>query len=411
MYCLRNSAARQLTAEFSHNNGSTARARAKRRVTENIMELDEIRSNIDKVNAELVKLIVERMELTAQVAEYKAAHGMPVFQRGREDEVLKKVCANADAEYDAALRLIFKSIMDASKCQQLNLITELEPFCIAPAAENPRISAVTRGSYSQSACERLFGEGCAIDFRENFGEVFKAVENGEADYGVVPIENSTAGDVAATYNLLAMYNLTIRSKSRIRINHVLAAKNAVNPNELTAVYSHEQALMQCVGYTRALGVKTVPHSNTAAAAKMVSESADGTIAAICSESCAKLYGLTVIADNIADNQNNFTRFICVSKRLEVVENADTVSLILSLPHEAGELNRLLARFSYSGLNLLKIESKPMPHELSDEAFEVIFYLDFAGDIRTPSVVKLLTNLKNELKFFKLLGNYSEEVCE
>lgn len=371
------------------------------------MELNEIRKDIDKINTELTGLLVKRMKLTEQVAMYKLANNMPVFQKGREDDVLKKVCSAAPEEYSDALNLIFKGIMDASKCQQMNLITELEPFEICPPAENPRISAVTKGSYSQKACEKIFGDGCGIDFKENFEEVFRAVESGNADYGVVPIENSTAGDVSATFTLLAKHNLFVCRKVRICINHVLAVRKGTRPEDISGVYSHEQALSQCSEFIKNSSLKPVPYSNTAAAAQLVSCS-DEPIAAICSESCAKMYGLEIINENITDSRNNFTRFICVSKRLHVTDDADTVSVILSTPHEAGELNRLLARFSYSGLNLLKIESKPMPRELSDEAFEVVFYLDFAGDIRNDSVVKLLTNLRNELKFFKLLGNYKED---
>lgn len=371
------------------------------------MELDEIRKDIDKINTELTELLVARMKLTEQVALYKLANNMPVFQRGREDEVLKKVCSAAPEEYSDALNLIFKGIMDASKCQQMNLITELKPFEIHAPAENPKISAVTKGSYSQKACEKIFGEGCDIDFKENFGEVFRAVESGEVDYGVVPIENSTAGDVSATYTLLAKHNLTVCRKVRISINHVLAVRAGTRFEDISEIYSHEQAISQCSEFIKKHGLKTMSYSNTAAAALLVSRS-DEPIAAICSESCAKMYGLEIISEKIADNPNNFTRFICVSRQLQVDDDADTVSVILSTPHEAGELNRLLARFSYSGLNLLKIESKPMPRELSDEAFEVVFYLDFAGDIRNDSVVKLLTNLRSELKFFKLLGNYKED---
>lgn len=235
--------------------------------------------------------------------------------------------------------------------------------------------------------------------------MFEAVENGSADYGVLPIENSTAGDIRQTYDLLAKYNFYICKRTQIKINHCLAAKPGA---DIKTIYSHEQALKQCFGFLKGYPARQVPYANTALAAEMVANSDDNTIAAICSERCAELYGLETVKRDIADNPDNTTRFICISKRPEVTPDADIISICMSLPHTTGSLYRMLIRFALYGLNITKIESAPVPQAKQDikrETFDVVFYLDFEGNVLDPEVVRLMTILEEEMKYFKFLGNY------
>ena len=244
-----------------------------------------------------------------------------------------------------------------------------------------------------------------IDFYPDFSDVFEAVENGSADYGVLPIENSTAGDIRQTYDLLAKYNFYICKRTQIKINHCLAAKPGA---DIKTIYSHEQALKQCFGFLKEYPARQVPYANTALAAEMVANSDDNTIAAICSERCAELYGLETVKRDIADNPDNTTRFICISKRPEVTPDADIISICMSLPHTTGSLYRMLIRFALYGLNITKIESAPVPQAKQDikrETFDVVFYLDFEGNALDPEVVRLMTILEEEMKYFKFLGNY------
>ena len=247
----------------------------------------------------------------------------------------------------------------------------------------------------------------------HFDEVFEAVEKGEVDYGVLPIVNSTAGDVSDTYDLMGKHNFYIFKTIDIHITHVLAAKKGTKLSDVKNVYSHEMAIKQCSEFIHEHNLSGIEASTTAKGAQLVAKSEDNDCAAICSAMCAEMNGLEIIAENISDIKDNYTRFILISNRLEVSENASVISLSLTLPHTPGSLYRLLTRFSYCGLNLLRIESKPMPSgfaDMKDDAFDFIFYLDFEGNISDESVVKLLNNLEEEMKYYRFLGNY-EQISE
>ncbi len=371
------------------------------------MDLSQIRQEIDSTDNQILELFLKRMKLCVSVAEYKKANNLPVFQGKREDEILDRVGSMSPDNLSCGSRLLFTNIMDISKCLQQQALVEAEqPEYFPPKSGRVTVACPgTAGSNTEQACDRLFPDK-NMKFYPDFSDVFDAVENGEADYGVLPIENSTAGEVSQTYRLLARYNFYICGSTQIKINHCLAAKKGA---QVKSIYSHEQALMQCSQFLKKHGAKTVPYQNTALAAKMVADSDDMTVGAICSEQCAKMYGLDILSTGIADNPDNTTRFICVSKRLEISDDADIISISLSLPHISGSLYRMLTRFAFYGLNLTRIESAPVPEsslDIKTEAFDVIFYLDFEGSIRSPEVARLMTSLKREMKYFKFLGNYS-----
>lgn len=379
------------------------------------MNLDEIRKSIDETDDRILKLFSERMELCIQVAEYKAKNGMAVFQGGREKQVLYSVEEKSPAHLKAATRLLFSQIMEISKCLQTERLTEPEQPKVAPIKTEP-ITACPgiKGSYTEEACIKVFGKNARIEYFDTFDRVFNAVGSGKADYGIVPLENSTAGGVDGTYELLSRYDMYIRKRLSIPVNHVLAALSA--DCGLKKVVSHEQALHQCQGFLRGISCGTETAPNTSIAARSVAEGGEKDTACICSEHCADLYGLVVLKRDIADSSENFTRFIVISKELQIEENADIISVCLSLPHVTGSLFKLLTRFNYCGLNLTKIESRPMPPHIKKvasekaedkENFEVIFYLDFEGSLQNPSVKKLLKSLEKECVYYRFLGNYTD----
>lgn len=376
------------------------------------MDLEAIRKNIDEIDDELAILFEKRSQLACQVAEYKKANNMQVFQKGREDFILDRVEKKSSPEMKNASRLLFQTIMDISKCRQQQLLTEVAPFNYHSCKhELPKVGAVTKGSYTADACKKFFGKECEIEYFRDFNEVFEAVEQGRADYGVLPIENSTAGDVSATYDLMGKHNFYIYKSTKIKIDHVLAVKKGMKLSDVKTVISHEMAIKQCSQFIGEKGYSASPRLSTAGAAEEVANSnPEEGLAAICSRSCAELFGLEAVASDIVDIKDNYTRFIMISKKLQVTDNASVISLSLSLPHTPGSLYRMLTRFAYCGLNLCRIESKPMPSSLADvkdDAFDFIFYLDFYGNIENEDVIKLLANLKQESKYYRFLGNYEE----
>lgn len=374
------------------------------------MDLEQLRLDIDKLDKELLDIFAKRMELCGQVAEYKAKNGLPVFQGGREQQVLDKAGENAPKGLEAASRLLFSQIMDISKCLQQEQLTEYREVVFQKAVKNPVAACPgIAGSYSEEACIKAFDSPKEIRYYDTFAQVFEAVDKGEADYGVVPIENSTAGGVDGTYDLLEQYDMFICGRLSIPVKHILAAKS--KNSQIKKVMSHEQALHQCAGFIKENNLSTRTAPNTSIAAREVANGADDDTACICSAHCAELYGLETVKEGIADSDENFTRFIVISKTLQISENADIVSLCLSLPHHSGSLYRLLTRFSYSGLNLTKIESRPMPPRIKKktgtEGFEFIFYLDFEGSVKNPSVTKLMCNLERDCGYYRFLGNYKD----
>lgn len=369
------------------------------------MDLQELRQEINTIDKQLEELFIKRMNLCFNVAEYKIRNNLPVFQSDREKEIIKRVRADMPDELKSASEVLFTTIMDISKCKQYQKFfadknkIEYEPLNLS-GRHKVAVPGVS-GSYSHIACTQLF-DGCDPVFFENFEDVFKAVENGGAEFGVLPIVNSTAGSVGQTYELLKEYDLKICATSKVRISHCLAVKKGVDFNSIKAVYSHEQGLMQCSQFIKENAFKTHTYSNTALAACYI-KSADEPYGAICSEQCAKEQGLEIIRRNIADAAENYTRFILVSKKTLRSENADIVSVSLALPHTSSALYRLLTKFSVAGLNLSMIESRP----IANTDFDVVFYLDFEGAINSPDVAKLINELEAELSYFKFLGNYEE----
>ena len=378
-----------------------------------IPSLDASRAAIDRIDRELVKLFCERMGVCADVAEYKRSVGKAVTDAARERALLCKISELAGPEMEEYARTLYASILSISKAYQherLNTSSKLEGKISAavkdtssffPARAKVACQGV-EGAYSLKAAEKLFA--CPeISFYKTFDDVFAAIDRGECRYGVLPIENSTAGSVTQIYDLMSNHRFYIVRALRLKVDHCLLATPDTKIEDIKEIVSHQQALSQCAGYIANMnGVKTTAYPNTAKAAEFVKNAGKG-YAAIANKDCADIYGLTVLDEDIQDNGNNYTRFICISKTPEIYPGADKTSIVLTVPHKPGSLSRLLAQIDAMHINLTKLESRPMPgHD-----FEFLFYFDLESPIESPALLRLLGELESSSEKFRYLGTYRE----
>ncbi len=373
------------------------------------MNLQEIRQEIDTIDQQLVELFVRRMNCSRQVAQYKYDNGLPVFDAAREEHILDKIEATA-GEHGSRARQLYAAIMQLSRSLQHDLLgggDALRQRILHAKDHVPFEDSTTRiicfgvpGTYAHKACRSLF-PNATPSFRPTFHDVFTALEHEEADFAVVPIENSSAGSVTDVYDLMLQYRFSIAAAVSLPIDHCLTAKNGVTLSDIRQVYSHEQALYQCSNFLRAHEWRQEVYHSTAAAAEMVSQSDRQDIAAICSEEAAEKYGLNILQKGFQNNPHNMTRFLVITKSLYITDTADKISLCFSLPHVTGSLYHTLGRMAADGLNLTKIESRPKPNT----NFEYLFYLDFTGTVKDPRTLSLLCSLSEDLIDFSFLGNY------
>ncbi len=377
-------------------------------------DIQESRAKIDAIDNHIVELFKERMAVAKDIAEYKKSNNLNTLDEGRERKLLARVSEMAGPEFDNYTRTLYSLIMDLSKTYQHGVIYPESKLCneVERTLENtpnlfPPVATVAcqgvEGAYSQIAATRFF-KVPEIEFYENFENVFQAVESGKSQYGVLPIENSTAGSVNMTYDLMIKYNFHICKSLRLKIDHNLLAKNGTKIEDIKEVFSHEQAISQCAGFLKSLpGVKVTVVKNTAVAAKMVAESERRDVAALSSRSCAALYNLSFIRKCVQDKENNYTRFICFSKKPEIYPGADRTSLMMVLDHKPGALYKIMSRFFSLGINLLKIESRPIP----ERDFEFMFYFDVEASVYSSEFKTLLSEFEHQTEEFKYLGTYSE----
>lgn len=380
------------------------------------MDLQEARNSISRIDEELTSLFVKRMELSKEIAAYKKDNHMSVFDRSREREVVNHVCYLAGKDFESYIRVLYGTLLDVSRSYQRQLIgaTSSLKERVQEAIRNtdpvfPSRAVVAcqgvEGAYSQNACDKLFSLPNIMYFN-SFSGVFQAVESGLCRYGILPIENSTAGSVNEVYDLMKKHNFYIVRSIKLRIDHNLLAKKGTKLSDIKEIYSHQQALDQCSEFLKSLkGVKITVCENTAVAAKFVAESERNDVAAISSKNCAELYSLSVLSNTVQNNDNNYTRFICISKSLEIYPGADKVSMMFSIAHKPGTLYNVVSRFSTLGLNLTKLESRPMP----GKDFEFLFYFDLNASIYDEKVPELLGEFDDEFDPFTFLGSYSEMI--
>lgn len=380
------------------------------------MELQDYRKKIDEIDAQMTALFAERMQTAAKIAAYKKEHGLGVLDAGRERQKLSEIAALAGEEFEDAAMSLYSLIFELSRGYQSWLLgTSAElPKKIEQAIQNtpqlfpPKAIVACQGvegAYSQQACEKLFRTPNVFYF-STFDAVFSAIEQGFCQYGVIPLENSTAGSVNKVYDLMTKHKFSIVRSVRLKIDHALLALPGAKLSEIREIYSHEQAISQCVQFLQSLGdVKIVRCENTAAAAKLVAESGRRDIAALAARSCVGLYGLECLQSSVQDQGNNYTRFICISRGLEIYPGADRTSLMMVLPHKPGALYKVLSRFYALGVNLNKLESRPMP----ERNFEFMFYFDLDTSVYSPQFIQLMGELQSISEEFAYLGSYSEVV--
>ena len=380
------------------------------------MDLTEIRQEIDGIDQELVRLFCARMNLSAQVADYKKANNLPIFVPARERAILQKVAQMAGPEMENYTRVLYSMFFELSRSYQSKRNGEISPLyqTISQAIEhtpklfpqNPIVACQgVEGAYSQIACEKIFKSPLIMYFK-SFDAVFNAIEQGMCQYGILPIENSTAGSVTKVYDLMIRHNFSIVRTFRLKIDHNLLANPGAALSDIKTIYSHEQAISQCSDFLHSLpGVNVVPVENTALASEMVAKSGSKEVAALSSRSCAELYGLQCLAASVQDKGNNRTRFICISKNLEIYPGADKTSIMMVTPHKPGALYKVLARLYTLGINVTKLESRPIP----DREFEFMFYFDLETSIYSEEYVQLMCELDEMCEEFKYLGSYTEVV--
>lgn len=380
------------------------------------MNLENYRAEIDKIDNELVELFQKRMEVASKIGQYKRENNLPVLNSQREREILNEVTNKAKPEMKSYLRVLYSLLFELSRSYQekifetnSELYNNISKSILDTNNLFPTDSVVAcqgvEGSYSQIACEKVF-KNPNIMYFDKWDKVFAAIEQGFCDYGILPIENSTAGSVKQVYDLMVNHNFSIVRSTRIQVNHSLLAKKGTKLENIKEVVSHEQALTQCSDFLKSLGdIKITTVENTAVAAKTVAEIDREDIAALSSNNCAELYNLNCLKTSVQDKNNNYTRFICISKKLEIYPGADKTSLMLVLQHKPGALYKVLSRLYALDINLIKLESRP----LSDRDFEFMFYFDLETSIYSEEFVQLICELDGICDEFKYLGSYTEVV--
>ena len=381
------------------------------------MEIEALRGQIDSIDRELVELFKQRMQVSADIAKYKKENNLPVLDKTRERELLNKISQMSDKELESYTVRLYSQILELSKSYQTKCLgekTELYGKIKAAFDEKDKMqfpeNAIVacqgvEGAYSSLACDKLFRTS-SIMFTDSFDKVFSAVSQGLCQYGVLPIENSTAGSVNRVYDLMKKNNFYIVKCIRLKVNHSLLANKGAKLEDIKEIYSHDMAIAQSADFLSKLdGVKVIPCENTAVAAKKVADSNRLDIAAISSASCSELYGLETLCDSIQDRADNYTRFICISKKLEIYPGADKTSLMLTLSHKPGSLYSLLSMFSALDINILKLESRP----LEDRDFEFMFYFDVEASVYSEKFLQMITELPNATESFTYLGSYSESI--
>ncbi len=379
------------------------------------MELDltKIRQDINEIDDEIASLFEKRMFLANSVAEYKRQNDMAVYDRRRERDIINRISSQVSDDLSSYAKVLYATLFQLSRSYQFkklipcSAVTDAIKNAIEKTPQLFPLSAKVacqgvEGAYAQSACDSIFNSA-NITYYKTWEDVFKSVEAGDCKYGVVPLENSTAGTVNAVYDLVGKYKFYIVKSLKLKIYHSLLVKRGVKLEDVKEIVSHEQALQQCNKFISSLNVKVTVFDNTAAAAEYVSKCGRDDIAAIGSPDCAALYNLVSIRDDIMNTDNNYTRFICVSKDLEIYPGAQKTSIVFKVPHRPGALYDVLSKFRALDINLIKLESRPIP----GRDFEFKFYIDLDASIYRPELFELINELDNELDYFDYLGSYTE----
>lgn len=374
------------------------------------MDLSELRVQIDAIDKDIVELYERRMDICRQVAEYKIENGKKVFDKVREEEKIAKVKSLTHNAFNSVgIQELFEQIMSMSRKLQYQLLAEKGalgklPFIAVDKLDQEGARVVfqgAEGAYSQAAMRQYFGDKISSIHVDTFRDAMAAIEEGSADFAVLPIENSTAGIVSEIYDLLVEYENYIVGEQIIKIEHCLLGLPGTKLEEIHTVYSHPQSLMQSARFLSEHDWKQISMQNNAFAARKVAEEQDRSQAAIASAYAGETYGLEVLKRGVNQSSNNSTRFIIVTNQKIFEKDAKKISICFEVPHESGSLYHMLSHFIYNGLNICKIESRP----IEDRTWEYRFFLDFEGNLSDSAVKNALRGLRDEARNMKILGNY------
>ena len=374
------------------------------------MDLLELRNELDGIDKQIVELYEKRMNVCGQVAEYKIETGKRVFDKEREKQKLEAVRALTHNDFNAyGVTELFKQIMAMSRKLQYRLLAEHDSvgklsFSKVDHFDTSKCRVVfqgAEGAYSQAAMIQYFGEGVNCFHVDTFRDAMLAIDEGSADFAVLPIENSSAGIVSEIYDLLVEFENYIVGEQIIPINHCLLGCEGTKISDIKTVYSHAQSLMQSAHYLQEKGWQQISMKNNAFAAQKVAEDKNPTEAAIASEYAAKVYGLEILEKGVNDQKENYTRFIIITNQKVFSKDASKISLCFEVNHESGALYHALSHLIYNGLNMTKIESRP----LEGRNWEYRFFVDFEGKMEDSAVKNALRGLREETRNMKILGNY------
>ncbi|WP_367567583.1 prephenate dehydratase [Lacrimispora sp.] len=375
------------------------------------LDLQEIREKLDRIDREIVSLFEERMKVVGDVAEFKITTGKQVYDGKREQQKIEDVTGMVEDSFrKQAVRELFTQMMTISRRQQYRLLAEhgltvkndFQPVKSLPMDQVRVVYQGVEGAYTHEAALQYFGTAGEIYHVQSWEDVMKAVAEGEADYGVLPIENSSAGAVIDNYDLLIKYQNYIVAETFLTVNHALLGLPGASTENIKTVFSHPQALMQCSEYLNSNRQwKQISLENTAVAAKKVVEEGDLSQAAVASEIAGRIYGLKVLKSSINHNKNNTTRFIILSRNPVYREDAQKVSISFELPHKSGTLYNMLSNFIYNGVNMRMIESRPIP----GRNWEYRFFVDIEGNLSDCAVQNALKGISEEGLNMRVLGNY------
>lgn len=382
-------------------------------------ELDQMRGAIDEIDNQIVHLFERRMDVTRRVGEYKQKINMPVLDSRRERQVLAgKAALVSDPKLKTGVTLLYETIMGISRRQQREIVregAEEQNYARFDRAYRSRRQPVQNpcvvyqgepGAFSEQAARNFFGPQVNVKGLHQFEDVFLAIRNGEADYGVVPIENNSTGAIRQIYDLLAQYEFYLVGETTVQVEHCLMAPKGATLDTITHVYSHEQGLFQSEKF-----LNQYPHwiqnaaADTAGSAKYVAETGDITKAAICSARAAEIYGLEILARAVNYSSINTTRFVVVSPYMELREGADKISTVMTTPHESGCLHEILTIFAVNGLNMLKLESRP----IQGRSWEYMFFIEFSGNVEADGMDGVIHELAQTAGDFRVLGNFKNNL--
>ena len=377
-------------------------------------EMAGYQARLDELDQQIMEKLRERLDVAEQLAKARQEEGLPLDDLIAERNKLEDITANASESMATYEKLMYNTIRELTRDYQRGhlmadtmLVDSIRRAQEETAPVFPERAVVAcqgvQGAYQQQACGRLFSMP-KILYMKNFNGVFAAIDKGLCQYGVLPLENSTAGSVNSIYDLMARYRFYIVRSVRLKINHCLLVKKGTRREDIREIFSHDQALLQCEDYLKNfkdLKVTEVP--NTAQAAELVANSDRNDVAAIASFECGELYGLTCLEESVQDSANNYTRFICISKKLEIYPGANKTSLLMSVAHKPGALYNVLARLYTLDINMTKLESRPMP----DRDFVYRFYFDIEADARSEKFIRLMNQTEQLSQDLRYLGSYSE----